>query len=136
MLQRFVLAAIALTVSACGTSKSDAKLLDETLNQYASTLRWGEPDQLLGFIDPDTLKDTPVRPIDLERLRQVRVAGWRAQPPAMISDKRARQIAQVDLVNINTQKVRSAVEVSDWRWDATAKRWWLVSGLPRFEAPR
>jgi hypothetical protein len=39
----------------------------------------------------------------------------------------------VDLVNINTQQMRSVIETSEWRWDATDKRWWLASGLPRFD---
>lgn len=128
-----LLAALAL-LGGCGNpQRSDLKLLDETLEQYASTVRWGTPEQLLGFIDPEVLKQRPVREFDLERLRQLRVAGYRVDPPVVYAEGRARQAGQVDLVNINTQQMRSAIETSEWRWDATAKRWWLASGLPRFD---
>jgi hypothetical protein len=74
-----------------------------------------------------------VRDFDLERLRQLRVASWRSEPPVVYAEGRARQVAQVDLVNVNTQQMRSAIDVSEWRWDPKAERWWQVSGLPRYD---
>lgn len=134
MTRRFALLAFAALLAACGNPrKSDLKLLEETLDQYASTARWGAPEQLVAFIDPELLERRPVRDFDLERLRQLRIAGFRAEPPVVFAEGRARQVAQVDLVNVNTQQMRNAVEISEWRWDPEAERWWQVSGLPRFE---
>jgi hypothetical protein len=130
MLRRTLIVCLPLLLIACGERRGELKLLEETLNQYSSTMRWGTPEQLLAFIDPETLKQRPVREFDLERLRQLRIAGYRADPPVMLDEKRARQVAQVDLVNVNTQEMRDAMEITEWRWDATAERWWLVSGLP------
>jgi hypothetical protein len=133
MIRRLVLLAALTLLAACSNpERSDLKLLDETLDQYASTIRWGTPEQLVAFIDPEVLEDAPVRDFDLERLRQLRVASFRVDPPVVFEQNRARQTGQVDLVNVNTQQMRSVVETSEWRWDATAQRWWLVSGLPRF----
>ncbi len=135
MLRRFALLSVIVLLSACGRGeRGDLKLLDQTLDSYGATVRWGTPEQLVAFIDPEALKAKPVREFDLERLRQLRVASYRAQPPVTIDDKRVRQIAEIDLVNINTQQARSAVDRTEWRWDATAERWWLASGLPEYHA--
>lgn len=137
MLRRLILLFAIALLAACGNpERSDLKLLDETLANYGATVRWGTPEQLVAFIDPEVLKVRPVRDFDLERLRQLRVASYRAQAPVTIDEKRMRQIAEVELVNINTQQVRSAVDRTEWRWDATAERWWLTSGLPDFTASR
>ncbi len=134
MTRRLALIALALLLPACGNpQRSDLKLLDQTLDQYASTVRWGTPDQLLSFIDPAVLEERPAREFDLERLRQLRVASFRSEPPVVYAEGRARQVAQVDLVNVNTQQMRSAIDVSEWRWDPVAQRWWQVSGLPRYD---
>ena len=37
---------------------------------------------------------------------------------------------KLDLLNRNTQTARSVVDHQVWKYDAAAKRWWLVSGLP------
>jgi hypothetical protein len=137
MIRRLILLFAIALLAACGNSeRSDLKLLDETLDNYGATVRWGTPEQLVAFIDPEALEARPVRDFDLERLRQLRVASFRAQAPVTIDEKRVRQIAEVELVNINTQQVRSAVDRTEWRWDATAERWWLTSGLPDFAASR
>jgi len=38
------------------------------------------------------------------------------------------------VVNRNTQSERSFTDKQTWRWDAVAKRWWLMTGLPDFTA--
>lgn len=132
--RRHLIALVVLALAGCGETRSDLKLLDETLDQWASTVRWGEPAQLVGFIDPDVIERQPVRQFDLERLRQLRVAGYRTQPPVMLAPDRARQTAEVELVNVNNQTSRTTVETTEWRYDPVAKRWWLTSGLPRYDA--
>jgi hypothetical protein len=135
--RRIILLALALLLAACGAGqRSDLKLLDETLTQYGSAVRWGTPEQLLAFVDPEALKARPVREFDLERLRQLRVAGFRAQPVVMIGETRARLVAEVELINNNTQLSRSTTDITEWRWDATAERWWLASGLPTYAVPK
>ncbi len=130
---RYLIAFAMLLLTACGQTRPDLKLLDETLERWASTVRWGEPTQLIDFIDPAVIERQPVRPFELERLRQLRVAGYRPQPPVLIAPDRARQTAQVELVNVNNQTSRTTVETTEWRYDPVAKRWWLTSGLPRYD---
>ena len=137
MAMRVLVMAFVVLLAGCGSQKKDVKILEETLRQYASTVRWGEIEQALGFIDPEVLKADPVEPFELERLRQVQVAGYRERGAyTFIGDLRVRQVVQVELVNKHTQEVRSAVDVQEWRFDPEAKRWWLMTGLPRFDSDR
>lgn len=131
------LAALA-ALAACGTGrKADVKLLDETLHRYASVMRWSESMEAgVEFIDPAVLAARPPKQVELERMRQLQVAGYREQPYAFVDDLRVRQAVQIDLVNRHTQEVRSIVDLQEWRFDPEGKRWWLMTGLPRIDAPR
>jgi hypothetical protein len=125
-------------LAACSTGeKADVKLLDETLHQYASVMRWSDSMEAgVEFIDPEVLAARPPKAIDLERMRQLQVAGYREQPYAFIDDLRVRQIVQIELVNRHTQEVRSVVDLQEWRFDPVGKRWWLMTGLPRLDPAR
>ena len=127
------LAALALALLAgCASSpKADAKLLEQTLRSYASVIRWGEIEQAIAFIDPAVLEEHPIDRLELERFKQVQVAGYRERAAEMAGEYEAVQIVQLDLVNRHTQEVRSVVDRQRWRYDPVEKRWWLMSGLPR-----
>jgi hypothetical protein len=127
---------LALACTGAAIGKSRDKLLEETLALYASVIRWGNIEQAVEFIDPETLKAHPVSDLDLQRFHQVRVVEYNDQPPRSIGEDRVRQVVEIGLVNNNTQVARSVIDTQVWRWDGKAKRWWLVSGLPDITAPR
>jgi len=85
---------------------------------YANAVRWGDFEQALAFVDPETLKAHPLSSIDMERYRQVKVCrlhrGSRRCRPAAHA---VRQVVQISLVNINTQTERSIVDKQLWRYD-------------------
>lgn len=121
---------LAFACSGAAIGKSRDKLLEETLALYASVIRWGNIEQAVEFIDPETLKAHPVTELDLQRFRQVRIVEYNDQPARSTGEDRVRQVVEIGLVNNNTQVARSIVDTQVWRWDAKEKRWWLVSGLP------
>lgn len=127
-----LLAASCALLSACATEKMRSKetILTDTLRTYAQTIRWGEFDQAIGFIDPKTLAEHPLTSLDIERLKQVRVTGYDDAPVVPVNDDEVQQTVKLDLLNVNTQVARSVVDRQTWKYDAAAKRWWLVSGLP------
>lgn len=127
-----LLAASCALLSACATEKMRTRetILTDTLRSYAQTLRWGEFDQAIGFIDPKILAEHPLTSLEIERLKQVRVSGYDDAPVVPVSDDEVQQTVKIDLLNLNTQVARSIVDHQTWKYDATAKRWWLVSGLP------
>jgi hypothetical protein len=115
---------------ACSNTREREKLLDATLDDYAAAIRWGDVDAAVAFIAPDARRPSA---FELERLKQLQVAGYREQPPVLVSTNEVEQVVQLEFVNRHTQEGRATVERMRWRYDETAKRWWLVSGLPKLQ---
>jgi hypothetical protein len=130
----FVFVAALLALSGCFQAKNNALLLEDTLTNYASAIRWGNMEDALGFVDPETLKAHPVTKLDLERYHQVQITTYNDSPPVRINDLEVRQVVEIGLVNTNTQAARSIIDKQTWRLDEKANRWWLVSGLPDITA--
>ena len=112
------------------TTQSESRALETTLVAYANAIRWGDVEQALAFVDPETLKAHPLSSIDMERYRQLKVAAYTEQPPLPVGPHEVRQVVQISLVNINTQTERSIVDKQLWRYDEKGKHWHLMSGLP------
>lgn len=117
---------------ACNAQREENKLLDATLDQYAAAVRWGSVDDAVGFLAPEAPRPSA---FEIERLKQLQIAGYREQAPVQLSATEVEQVAQIDFVNRHTQEGKSSIERFRWRYDAAAKRWWLVSGMPRLRAP-
>jgi hypothetical protein len=66
----------------------------------------------------------------MDRLHQVRVSSYNEQPAVPVGEDEVRQTVQIELVNVNTQTVRSIVDRQVWKYDEAGKHWWLTSGLP------
>jgi hypothetical protein len=131
LLPRFVTILCLMFVAACSATREQDKLLDATLDSYAAAMRWGSVEDTIAFLAPDAPRPTA---FDIERLKQLQIAGYREQPPVQLSPIEVEQVAQIDFVNRHTQQGRSTIERMRWRYDATAKRWWLVSGIPKLRA--
>ena len=130
IIRRLAVLAVCLLV-ACSATREQDKQLDATLDLYAAAVRWGSVDDAIAFLAPDAAQPTR---FERERLAQLQVAGYREQPPLQISPTEVEQVVQIDFVNRHTQESRSTIERMRWRYDATAQRWWLVSGLPKLSA--
>lgn len=128
---RIALYASLFLLAACSNSNERDKQLDATLDQYAATIRWGDIDAAIAFLAPDAKRPST---FEIERLKQLQIAGYREQPPVLLSPNEVEQMAQIDFVNRHTQESRAVVERFRWRYDDTAKRWWLVSGLPKLQS--
>jgi len=126
-----LLAAVAvLSLAGCATkTRSDA--LTNTLNAYASTVRWGDFQSAAQFIEPKVRAEHPLAPIDLARYQQVRVSEYDAgSGPVPTGDFEVQQTAVINLINVHTQSERSIVDHQTWRYDEKTQHWWLTSGLP------
>ncbi len=125
---------LALLLPGLALAKSAEKRLQETLRSYASTFRWGEIEQVIGFIDPKVLVDKPISSFELNRWRQWRVVGYRTQPYAMFGDEGAEQVVSIELNNVNTGVNRTVEDHQRWRYEKKTRRWLLISGLPPLSA--
>ena len=127
-----LLVLIVVAGAGCATTKKgEIKLLESTLRAHGSTMRWGQIDQALAYMDPKFLEKHKPTELELERWRQVRVAGYREQPFVLTDETHAVQVVEVEVINNHTQAVRSVVDRQEWRFDEENERWLLTTGLPK-----
>jgi hypothetical protein len=110
--------------------QSKETILEDTLKNYAATIRWGDMLQAQAFVDPAYRQAHPLSDLDMQRYRQVQVTAYNDQPAAPLNDNEIAQTVEIGLVNVNTQTARSIIDHQVWRYDEKQKRWWLMTGLP------
>jgi hypothetical protein len=123
---------IALALAGCAsmTHQTEGRELELTLMGYGNAIRWGDIQQALPFIDPETLKQHPVTPLDLQRYKQVRFVSYIEQKPVPAGPHQVRQVVKIALLNVNTQVERDIVDNQLWQYDEKTHHWHNVSGLP------
>lgn len=126
----WLLMALLLLSAGSALGRGEQRRLEATLYDYASTFRWGDLNQILSYFDHSEEAAKPPTPFELERWKQWRVVGYRAQPFAMSKDGHAQQIVEVEVTNVNTQVTRKLVDRQHWRYNRKSKTWLLISGLP------
>ncbi len=126
---------VLLMVAGCSQSRRE-RGLDEYMRAYGSDIRWGNIESAIGYIDPEVLKNRPISSTDLERYKQVQIAGYRESALVVEDDGTATQVVEIEFINVHTQSISSMIDRQRWRYDNEAKRWWLVSGLPDLTAGR
>jgi hypothetical protein len=132
-MRRLLIAFTVLATLLCAGCATDQRnqALTSTLNAYASTLRWGDFQSALQFVDPALREAHPPSALDMARYQQVRVTGYDdGQGPLPGGENEVRQLVQIGLANVNTQTERTVIDRQTWRYDPQTKRWWLTSGLP------
>jgi hypothetical protein len=125
-----IIAILFVLLAGCATQqRSDS--LTSTITAYGNTLRWGDFQSAVQFIDPAVRAKHPVSDLDLARYKQVRVTEYdNGAGPVPTGEFDVQQTAEINVVNIHTQAERSIVDHQTWHFDQAAKRWWLTSGLP------
>jgi hypothetical protein len=134
LLPALLLALVALLLAACAASVGGTKRTD-AMTEYAAAVRWNEFDSAWAFVDPAVRAERPLSDLERERFRQVQVTGYDERTRTISPDGLTlEQVVEIRLVNRNTQVERSLTDHQRWKYDPVAKRWWLVSGLPDFDA--
>jgi hypothetical protein len=125
-----IMVVLSLTLAGCATQqRSDS--LTTTLAAYGSTVRWGDIQTAVQFIDPAVRAKHPTSKLDLARYEQIRVTEYdTGAGPVPTGDFDVQQTAQISMVNVHTQSERTIIDHQSWHFDPVAKRWWLTSGLP------
>jgi len=125
----FVFAGL-LMISGLAEARVDQRRLQATLYDYASAFRWGQMNEILTFFAKDEKSAKPPTSFELERWKQWKVVGYRAQPYAISKDGHAEQVVEIELSNINSQATRRLFDRQRWRYEKKDKVWLLTSGLP------
>lgn len=125
------LSVLILLLAGCANSKGDQKLLDKTLETFASQLRWGDDlNQALGFLDPEKREELQPKPLEIERWNQYRVIGVHSQPALIDDQGHGRQRINLELVSRHTQITRMIQFDTQWQFDSESDRWYLISPFP------
>ncbi|MFY2763899.1 hypothetical protein [Arenimonas sp. MALMAid1274] len=122
-----------LLITACGSMAAKRTPREEALYTYVSAIRWSDFEAAANFVDPMVLAENPITDLEKERFKQFQVSGYLVKGSSEPSEDRYEQVVEIRLVNRNTQVERIITDRQQWRWDAEAKRWWLMSGLPDLE---
>ena len=133
---RLALALGLVLITACASQTVQRSPRDQTLYHYVSAVRWSDFDAAAKFLDPELLARRPLTDLELERYKQFQVSGYEVKSASEPAEGEYAQVVEIRVVNRHTQVEKILTDRQQWRWDAEAKRWWLVSGLPDLDAAR
>lgn len=137
MIRILLLLGAALALAACATSQDgDARAFEQTQIDFSSGMRWNGLATQTQFLDPEVLKANPPSPETMARMRELRVARYFPQPPAVSAGGTATQLVEIEVIDQATQTVSTINQVLEWRWDMEDKRWWLMTPPPDLGAAR
>lgn len=130
LLRCLLLCCLALLAGCPKTHASKGIALDEVQYAYSAAIRWGDFEGAWNLVDPEMRQEHPLTDVDFSRYKQVQISaytdlGGTVEPSGVV----VRDV-EIGVINRNTQAVRSVRYRERWRYDETAKTWWLVSGLP------
>lgn len=127
---RLLLFAAILLVAGCASHTKETAL-DQTLNAYASAIRWGNIPSALQYVNPDVLKTSPPSELQMARYQHVRVSGYDTNGPQPVSETEVHQRVVIGLINVHTQTQRDVIDNQVWKYNPETEHWWLESGLPK-----
>ncbi len=127
----WLLLLISLLAAGCGTLPKERKQ-QETLDLFRQTLRFSEYEGLLGFIDPEYLEENPITRLEINRLKQFKVSGYKVRNVIASEDgDTLTQVIELRLYNIRTAAERRVLYTEEWRWHSSPGGWRLHAGLPK-----
>jgi hypothetical protein len=134
--KRVLLFAILLGVTSLAMARSSnktEKALEASLKVYAQAVRWNDFETAYASTDP-TLRATEGFTEDDEAYyKRFQISGYTVKSTAKADPQTYSQRVELRIIDVSTQTERTQTDRQNWRWDGAAKRWWLVSGLPRLD---
>lgn len=125
-----LLLGLAMAAQAAGPGRGQLNKLTQAQDAYVAAVRWSDFETAEGFIDPAYRQAHPLTDLERERYRQVQVSSYRERSRGAGADGTIERRVEMGVVNRNTLAERTVTVTERWRWDAEAKRWWQVQGLP------
>ena len=124
-------ALMALLLAACASSTQN-NALEKVQYAYSAAIRWGDFEGAWQLVDPKFRDSNPLTDIELARYEQIQVTAYRDLASTITAEGIAMREIQVGIVNRHTLVERTFRYTERWRYDAEAKTWWLIVGLPDF----
>jgi hypothetical protein len=118
---------IALVLHGCTSFGDDKKAttLDSTLFAYQTAMRWGQWEALFNY------RNVKAPPPPALPFNNIRVTAYEIrQPPVPVQEDQVLQVVEIQYVLTDEQRVHTALDKQDWRYDADARLWSLYSPFP------
>jgi len=126
----WILLLLTLSLSACVSIKERQKqsALDSMLYSYHTAMRWGHWDTLFSY----RAAEAPEPPaLDLENIR---VTNYEVrQPPVEVKENTVIQVAEIQYVLRDRQRVHRLYDKQEWRFEPESKQWRVFSPFPAFQ---
>ena len=119
-------------LAGCATGTSQGDALQKAQYAYSAAIRWGDFEGAWNLVDPKYREAHPMSSLELERYKQIQVAGYRDLATQTLPDGDVVREIEIDLVNRHTLTERSTRYTERWHFEPETKTWWLVAGLPDF----
>jgi hypothetical protein len=124
-----LIAAVAL-LAACANPKHQMGALESLQYAYSAAIRWGDFEGAWMLVDPEYRKEHPLTDLEMERYKQIQIAGYRDVASQTLPNGDVMREIQIDLINRHTLTERSTRYTEHWHFEPESKTWWLVTGLP------
>ena len=129
-LLRCLLLCCLVLLAGCPKSASKGSALDEVQYAYSAAIRWGDFEGAWNLVDPEVRKAHPLTDVDFSRYKQVQISSYRDLGGTTLGNGEVVRDVEIGVINRNTLAERTVRYRERWRYDAQARNWWLVTGLP------
>ena len=128
-----LLLACALLFPGCAsTGRGDS--LQRAQYAWSAAIRWGDFEGAWNLVDPARRDAEPLGDLEFERYNHIQVTHYRDLGSRQLDNDNLVREVDIGVVNRHTMAERSMRYRESWRWDESARTWWITSGLPDFWA--
>lgn len=119
---------LAASLTACTSGEIHFVKIDDTLNAYASAIRWGAFEKAASFMDP-----TDSERLDEAWLSDIQVTGYDQQYRKDQGEGNiVEQTVEIRYLHKSTNVEKILTDHQLWRWNEERGKLYLRSGLPKF----
>ncbi len=132
-MKRLILGTVLLLLTGlclAGSRSKPEKALQATLKEYAKAVRWNNFEDAYAHTDPTLRAAEGFIESDEAYYKRFQISGYTLKSSAFADPQTYNQRIELRIIDVASQTERTHTDRQSWRWDAAAKRWWLVSGLP------
>ncbi len=120
-----------LLIGGCSGLEENRRNADFGLQalSFENAMRWGNYKLAATYIRPGTL----TTPIDFDLYEGVQITDYKVRNTVRDpDDTRITLEVRIAFLRKGEASVRTVDQTQPWEYDATVKRWWLMTSLPDF----
>jgi hypothetical protein len=107
------------------------KNFEDTTRAYRDALQWSDFQVAQAFLKIPSSQESPP---NAEELKDIRIVNYEVRQAYPSGDKqRVRQVVSITYYRADESVLRKLTTDEVWEYDEPSERWFLSSGLPKFE---